>query len=419
RFEQFLVTAYPLVHATLTREELGDPGLLYTWKGRSESAEPVILTAHYDVVPAETPTDWAHPPFAGDVADGAVWGRGALDDKSGLISIMEAAERLIARGFTPERTVLFAFGGDEEVTGRRGAGRIASVLAERGVTAHCLVDEGSAVVENTVSLVDKPIALIGTAEKGYVDLRLAVRGADGHAAMPSRRTTVGRLARALSRIERKPFPPRLEPSVRDFLKALADAAPAAYRPVLRRPRLFAPILKRVLAKDPKTDALIRTTQAPTMLSGSSAPNVLPSVAEAIVNIRILPGETIESVCARLRRVVSDAGVEVAVLNPAGSGEPIASAPTDTETYRDLCAVVTRQFPDALVAPYLVTATTDSKHYRGIARAMYRFLPVRMNPALLDTIHGVDERIGVADYLSMIVFYTDLIETLSQGAADSE
>lgn len=419
RFEQFLVDSYPRVHATLTREELGDPGLLYTWEGRSESAEPVVLTAHYDVVPADTSDDWAHAPFAGHVADGAVWGRGALDDKSGLISILEAAERLIARGFTPQRTVLFAFGGDEEVTGRRGAGQIASVLAERGVTASCLVDEGSAVVENTVSLVDRPIALIGTAEKGYVDVRLTVRGADGHAAMPGRRTTVGRLARALARIERRPFPARLEPSVVEFLKVIASAAPTAYRPVLRFPRLFAPILKLILANDAKTDALIRTTQAPTMLYGSSAPNVLPSVAEAVVNIRILPGETIESVCTRLRRVVSDKGVEVSVLNPTGSGEPIASAPLDTETYRNLCAVVTRQFSDAVVAPYLVTSATDSRHYRGVARAMYRFLPVRMNPALLDTVHGVDERIGVADYLSMIEFYTDLIETLSHGVADSE
>ncbi|MFW5694778.1 MAG: M20/M25/M40 family metallo-hydrolase [Alkalispirochaeta sp.] len=419
RFEEFLERAFPLVHRTFRREELGDPGLLYTWTGRDPSAAPIILTAHYDVVPADAKDGWSHPPFGGEVSDDTIWGRGALDDKSSLMAILEAADGLIEAGFTPERTVLFAFGGDEEVTGQRGAGRIAAELAARGVRARCLVDEGTAVVENTVGLVDRPIALIGTAEKGYVDFQMTVRGPDGHASMPRRRTTVGRLARALRRIEGTPFPPRLIPSVREFLVAIAEAAPRTYRPILNHPRLFAPILTRILTGDPKTDALVRTTQAPTMLSGSSAPNVLPARAEATVNVRILPGETVESVRRRFVQVISDPEVTVDVLNPAGSGDPVDAAPTDTEVYRQLRGVVSKHFPDAVPAPYLVTATTDSKHYRHVAQAIYRFLPVRMNPALMDTIHGVDERIGVGDYLSMIEFYLDLITQLSGGPHDNE
>jgi carboxypeptidase PM20D1 len=308
-----------------------------------------------------------------------------------------------------------AFGGDEEVTGQRGAGRIAAELAARGVVAECLVDEGTAVVENTVTLVKRPIALIGTAEKGYVDLRITVPGTDGHASMPRRRTTVGRLARAIRRIERRPFPARIMPSVGEFLVAIADAAPRGYRPFLRRPRLFAALLKRVLALDPKTDALVRTTQAPTMLSGSAAPNVLPAQAEAVVNVRILPGETVSSVRDRITKVISDSSVHVDVLNASGSGDPVEASPVDTGTYRRLCTVVSRHFPDAVVAPYLVTSTTDSKHYRHVARAIYRFLPLRMDPELLDTIHGVDERIAVSAYLAMIDFYADLIDSLSNGA----
>ena len=427
RFEAFLATSFPNVHRTLNPESIGDPGLLYTWNGSDASAAPIILTAHYDVVPANTPEAWTHPPFAGEVTgdvsaetdggadSGTIWGRGAVDDKASLMAILEAAERMIQAEFVPQRTVYFAFGGDEEVTGQRGAGRIAAELAARGVSAACLVDEGTAVVENTVKLVKRPIALIGTAEKGYVDLKISLRGADGHASMPHRRTTIGRLAHALRRIERKPFPARMIPSVREFLTAIADAAPPAYRPILKRPRLFGPILKWILARDPKTDALVRTTQAPTMLSGSAAPNVLPATAETVINVRILPGETIASVCSRIVNVIADPSVEVEVLNPTGSGDPVDASPLNTDAYRGLGSVVSTHFPDAVVAPYLVTSTTDSKHYRDVAQAIYRFLPLRMDPELLDTVHGVDERIGVQSYLSMIDFYSDLIETLSHGA----
>lgn len=415
RFEEFLSCSFPAVDRELTRESVGDPGLLYTWPGTNADADPIILTAHYDVVPADRPEQWAHPPFSGEVADRAVWGRGALDDKASLMAILEAAETLLEAGFKPERTVLLAFGGDEEVTGQRGAGRIAAELEARGVRAACLVDEGTAVVEKTVNLIERPVALVGMAEKGYVDVRIAVQGSDGHASMPRRRTATGRLARALCRIERRPFPSRVMPSVREFLSAIAEAAPMIYRPVLRRPRLFAPILKRVLAADPKTDALVRSTQAPTMLSGSAAPNVLPGRVEAVVNVRILPGETVATVLRRFRRVISDSSVEIDVLNPSGSGDPVEASPVDTDTYRSLCTVISKHFQDAVVAPYLVTATTDSKHYRNVARAIYRFLPVRMDPARLDTIHGVNERIGLRDYRVMIDFYSDLIESLSHGA----
>ncbi|MFW6253143.1 MAG: M20/M25/M40 family metallo-hydrolase [bacterium] len=415
RFEDFLTSSFPEVSRELTRESPGDPGLLYTWPGTNADADPIILTAHYDVVPADKPEEWTHAPFGGEVADRAVWGRGALDDKSSLMAILEATERLLETGFQPERTVLFAFGGDEEVSGQRGASRIAAELQSRGVRAACLVDEGTAVVENTIKLIERPVALVGMAEKGYVDVRLAVRGAEGHASMPSRRTATGRLARALCRIERRPFPTRVVPSVHEFLSSLAEAAPMVYRPILRRPRLFAPILKRVLAADPKTDALVRTTQSPTMLSGSGASNVLPGRVEAVVNVRILPGETIETVLKRFRRVIADPSVEIDVLDPSGSSDPVAASPVDTDIFRSLCTVISKQFQDAVLAPYLVTATTDSKHYRTVARAIYRFLPVRMDPAGLDSIHGVNERIGLRDYRGMIEFYSDLIATLSNGA----
>ncbi len=416
RFEAFLSSSFPLVHSTLRCETIGDPGLLYTWPGEDPTADPLILTAHYDVVPADGAERWSYPPFSGTVADKTIWGRGAIDDKASLMAILEAAERLIESGFSPSRTVMFAFGGDEEVTGQRGASRIAAELAARGISALCLIDEGTAVVENTISLVDRPVALIGVAEKGYVDLRVAVRGSDGHAAMPSRRTIIGRLARAIRRMERKPFRVRMVPAVREFLKAVAEAAPMAYRPFLRRPRLFGPLLKHLLTGNPKTDALVRTTQAPTMLAGSAAPNVLPSVAEAVVNVRILPGETIASVLARIQRVVGDPSVTVDVLHPVGSGDPVDASPVDTDTYRSLCTVISKHFQNSVVAPYLVTGATDSRHYRQVAKAIYRFVPLRMDPVLLDTVHGVDERIGIRDYTTMIEFYSDLMETLSHGVS---
>ncbi len=445
-FESFLASAFPLINKNLKREAIGKPGLLYTWSGTDKTLAPLILTAHYDVVPAggaasagaarsaggasapdtagttdtagaqparqaqSAPASWVHPPFSGAIADGCIWGRGALDDKSSLMGIMEAVESLLREGFSPQRSIMLAFGGDEEVTGTRGAARIAAHLQSQGVRAACLIDEGTAVVSDAVSFVKQPIALIGTAEKGYVDFELSCSGQAGHAAMPARPSLVGRMARALRRLERRPFKARLLPDTAQFLRALAPGAPSLMRPVLAHPMLFWPLLKMILSGNPKTDALIRTTIAPTMLEGSQAPNVLPDKVRAVLNLRLLPGDTIESARQAIIKKIADPQINVKILLPEGAGDPVPQS-GDNAFLHGLHKIICEHFPDALAAPYLVTATTDSKHYRQVADCILRFLPLPMNKHDLAMIHGVNERIKIDDYLKMINVYMAIIRNL--------
>lgn len=411
-FENFLVTAFPLIHSELILEKPGDPGLLYLWKGQNPEYDPIILTAHYDVVPVEYPDSWTYPPFSGALQEDCIWGRGALDDKSSLMAIMEAAESLLAAGWQPQRSIYLAFGGDEEVTGIRGAARIAEHLKSRGVQAACLIDEGTAVVSDTISMVRQPIALIGTAEKGYLDVRLEVRGDSGHASMPERHSAAGILARALLRIERNPFRPRMIRSTAGFLQGIATAAPPFIGKILRHPQLFRLLLLKLLAANPKTDAMIRSTQAPTMLAGSSAANVLPESVSATVNIRILPGESIESCLQRLHRITGDARVSLSVLHPEGANNPPPESSLESREYEVLKTCIASHFPDAVISPYLVCATTDSKHYQAVSKNIYRFLPLRMGPQELAQIHGENERISNEGYIGMIDFYRDLIQSLA-------
>ncbi|WP_460051333.1 M20/M25/M40 family metallo-hydrolase [Spirochaeta dissipatitropha] len=411
-FENFLVRAFPLIHSELILEKPGKPGLLYFWKGLDPESDPIILTAHYDVVPVENPDTWTCPPFSGALQDDCVWGRGALDDKSSLMALMEAAESLLASGWKPQRSIYLAFGGDEEVTGTRGAARIAAHLKSSGVQAACLIDEGTAVVSDTISLVRQPIALIGTAEKGYLDVQLKVSGGSGHASMPERRSAAGILARALLRIEKRPFRPRMIRSTAAFLQGIASAAPPLVGKILQHPRLFRPLLLKLLAANPKTDAMIRSTQAPTMLEGSQAANVLPDSVSATINIRILPGETIEGCLQRLRRVMKDERVSLNVLHPEGANNPPPEASLESREYELLKNCISSHFPDAVISPYLVCATTDSKHYQGVSKNIYRFLPLRMGPQELAQIHSRNERISIQGYIGMIDFYRDLIRSLA-------
>ncbi|TVQ96028.1 MAG: M20/M25/M40 family metallo-hydrolase [Spirochaetaceae bacterium] len=415
-FEQFLADSFPGVHTECRLEAIGAPGLLYTWEGTESTLKPMLFLAHYDVVPAakvEPDAVWNHPPFSGAIAEGCVWGRGALDDKSVLMSILEAAERLIARGYRPRRTLLFAFGGDEEVTGARGAARIAAELARRGVRTAATFDEGAVVVEGMLPFLTRPIALIGVAEKGYLDLRLVAQQSGGHASMPGRGTALGRLSRAVAAVDRHPFPARLIPAVADFLRRVGRSGRGPAALLFRAPRLLAPVVLRALGASPSTDALVRTTIAPTMARGSDAPNVLPARAEAVINLRLLPGTSIADALTRVGRIAAPHGVSVEAL--PGASEPVPESPTNTSAYRALERVIAEHFPEAVPAPFLVTATTDSKHYTAISDAVYRFVPLRLDTEALGTIHGVNERITHRDYRRAVAWYQRLFHLLGESA----
>ncbi len=410
QLHEVLEQDFPLVHRTLTREQINEFAVLYTWDGTDTSLDPIALTAHWDVVPVEEDSigKWTHPPFSGHLDGEFVWGRGTLDDKISIIAILESVESLLAEGFTPRRTVLLCFGGDEEITGYRGAAVIARTIRERGQRLHYLLDEGAVVADGMLPGVQRPLALIGIAEKGHVNVGLSAEHSGGHASMPPPRSAAGIISAGVRRIERNPFPPRLTYATRMFLHAIAPEARRLRRFLFSNTWLSGKLILSFFTRNVTTNALVRTTQAVTMLQGSDAPNVLPLRASATINIRILHGDTISSVLKRLRRVVNDARIKIEVLPGSDANDPVPSTRTDSDTFKAVRNTIEAVFPEALCIPFLVTGSTDSKHYAELTGNIYRFLPVVLRPKDLSLIHSSNERISHTNVARAVEFYTELL-----------
>lgn len=405
---RLLDQAFPRVHAELGREVVNG-SLLYTWRGADPALPALLLASHLDVVPADS-ARWSHPPFSGAVADGYIWGRGALDDKVGVLGTLEAVEALLGEGFRPVRTVYLAFGGDEEVGGRRGAAEIAARLRQRGARLEAAIDEGGAVLEGIVPGVSVPVATVGVAEKGSVSLALVAQAAGGHSSMPPSRTAIGLISRAINRLERDQFPGSLRAS-RGLFEAVGPEMAWPYRVLFANLWLFEPLVVRRLTAVPSTAATVRTTIAATIVEGGNKANVLPGTARAVVNLRILPGETVESTVDRVRRVVNDPGVAISVIGESDDPSPVS--PADAAPFLALAGAIRQIHPDVVVAPYLVLGATDVRHYASLTPNVYRFLPVHLASGDLERIHGIDERLGVGDYLNAVRVYAQIIRGLSR------
>ncbi len=400
--------SFPRVHAELAREFVSEQSLLYTWQGTDPALRPILLMGHLDVVPVEPGTEekWTHPPFSGAVEGGFVWGRGTLDTKGSVVAILEAVEALLAEGFRPRRTVYLAFGHDEEVSGRHGAKAIAALLSSRGVELEWVLDEGGAILApGTVSGVAAPVAMVGVAEKGYLTLELTAEGTGGHSAMPPRDQAVANLARAVRRLERRSFPPQLREPTLGFLTATATRMPFAKRLVLANLWLTRSLVAWVLTRNPATAALARTTTAVTIVRAGTKENVIPQSAQATVNLRLLPGETVDTALARVRRIV---GRGVRVEHASRGWDPSPVSPTDSEAYETLSRVIRELFPDTVVAPSLVVGATDSRYYTPITASTFRFVPIALTREDMGRIHGTDERISVEALATCIAFFVQLI-----------
>jgi carboxypeptidase PM20D1 len=395
-FRRFLAATYPRVHVGMEQEIVNGDALLYRWLGTKPEAPPILLLAHQDVVPIEPGTEgkWTHPPFDGVIADGFVWGRGSIDDKGSLICLFEAFESLLAEGFVPERTIFFASGFDEEVGGRQGALKIAEELRARGVKLEWVLDEGGVVTSGVVPNVDRPVASIAISEKGYLSLELTAHGPGGHASMPARETAIGVLAAAIDRLQKNPLPARFTPPFRAALERLAPEMPFGPRLAMSNLWLTSPLVLRAAAERAETNAMVRTTTAPTIVAGGVKENVLPSTARAVINFRILPGESIASVVAFVERVIGDERVKIEKLQRSLS-EPAPYAREDGGAYPILERMLAELFPDAVVVPGVMNGATDSKHFLGLADGVYRFLPTALVKSDLPRIHGTDERTSVA------------------------
>ncbi|MGQ0711345.1 MAG: M20 family peptidase [Rhodoferax sp.] len=413
---------FPLVHARLQREVVGGLSLLYTWPGRDKAAKPVLLLAHQDVVPVAPGTegDWAQPPFSGVVQDGFVWGRGAWDDKGNLLSQLEAVELLLASGHQPERTVYLAFGADEEVGGQRGAAQIAALLAQRQVQLDFVIDEGLLVLEGILPGIAQPTALIGVAEKGYMTVVLKMAATPGHSSMPPPKgaSAIAMLSAALKRLDDQQLPGGIRGVAGEMFDTLAPHMQGFSRVALSNLWLFGPLVQKQLEAAGSTNAMLRTTTALTMLNAGNKENVLPGRAEATVNFRLLPGDTREGVMEHVRSQVEAAvpGARYELLALPGGSKASKVAPTDSAQYRTLATTIREVFPDALVAPGLMVAGTDSIHYGAISDHIFKFSPIRANSEDLQRFHGTNERLGVKRYADAIRFYHRLITQLSAPPA---
>ena len=398
--------AYPNVTRRLTREVVAKYSLLFTWAGSDTTLAPVLLMGHLDVVPVEAGTEsrWKHPPFAGVVADSFVWGRGTLDDKASVVAILEAVEWLIGQGFEPRRTIYLAFGHDEELGGFSGAGEIAAILKERAGRLAFLVDEGGVVAEGLMPGVSRPVALIGVVEKGSIGVNLTVERTGGHSSMPPEHTAVGVLSQAITRLEENQMPARMTPVVREMLLRVAPEMPLSMRLPIANLWAFRPVIVRALLGNPRTAAMLRTTTAATMVSGSPKENVLPIVARGLVNFRILPGDTPEDVLEHVRQTVADTSVHVEGRGREASPVADYAAPE----FKVVEKTIGQLFPEAVPVPFLMIGGTDTRHYEGLTRNVYRFNPIVATTELVSGAHGTNERVRADDFVRAARFFAQLI-----------
>jgi carboxypeptidase PM20D1 len=405
----WMAKTYPYFHRVATREEIGK-SLLFTWKGSNPNLPPILLMAHMDVVPVVpgTDKDWSHGPFSGDIGDGFVWGRGSVDDKGCLIAILEAAERLAHADFAPQRTIMFAFGQDEEVGGAAGNGNMAKILAARHVHFAWALDEGGAILDEPFPGVQQPVAFVAVAEKGYLTLQLVAHGTGGHSSRPTSDLAIGRLSDAILKVIDHPFTSGIDDIQRAQFAVIAPYMPFFQRMMLANLWLTAPLVSRMLESDPEAAATMHTTIAPTIISGGVKDNVLPPEATATINFRLHQRDTIQSVIEHVRKAVNDPRVDVTALNETQNEASKVSDLNDANG-KLIVSAIQDSFEGIPVAPTVTTGATDSHHYLLIADDVYRLDPFHFGPDDLGRVHGTNERISVGDLGPAVAFYMRLMQ----------
>lgn len=409
KFHEHLERSYPLIDKTLNREIIDNFSLLYKWTGSDDTLNPIALLSHFDVVPVMpgTEDDWTHDAFSGAIDDGFIWGRGTLDMKGHLTTVMEAVEGLISKGFTPKRTVYLCFGHNEEIVGAEagGAYEIMKTLQSNGVKLECIIDEGGAVTQASTLGTNKNVAVISIAEKGYADLLLTVDDIGGHSSQPPKKNGLSRMANILINLEKHPFKKRLTLPVLKTFVAVGPNMPFINRMLISNLWLFKPLFLSALASKPMTNAMVRTTGVATMAKASPAANVLPQKTQFTLNFRTLPGDRIEDVINHIKKISKDSELKVELLR---GKESSAIAQSDTVMWNNMSSSLRKVFGDIIVAPYLMMGGTDSCMYEPICDNIYRISPFLMTSELLRTVHSTNERISIEQLENGIKVMTEFI-----------
>ena len=412
-FNQYLDSLFPVITTQLDTHTINGFSRIYKWHGQNTTLKPILLMAHIDVVPVEADTReaWTTDPFSGKIIDGHIYGRGAIDDKLSLVGMLEAIELLVAEEYFPNRTVYLAFGHDEEVGGTNGAVAIVEYFKNQNIQFEYILDEGSLVTEGNMPGLDRPLGLIGIAEKGMVTLTLTARTDGGHSSMPPAQTAIGALSKAIATLEANPMPATFAGPTQLMLDHAGPETDFLMKMVLANTWLFGGILKSELGKKNTGNAVIRTTTAVTMIDGGIKDNVLPKHATAKVNFRIHPKNTIDDVVNYVKKTVNAERITIEIDPMPQNSSKISDH--KSFGFQVIQRTLQETFTDVVVAPSLVVAATDSRHFRDVADNTYRFMPIQLNNEELKGIHGTNERISVENYKQAIRFYYRLIKNSCQ------
>ena len=398
-FHRFLEKSFPKTFKVVAVEKVNKYSLLLHWKGKS-SVNPLIMLAHQDVVPVEEGTlkSWVARPFAGEIKDGFIYGRGTIDDKGSLMAILESVEILIGEGFVPATDIYFAFGHDEEASGRQGAVAMAKLFKDRNIKPAMILDEGGIITDNKIPGITKPVAVVGIAEKGYVTLDLKVTIPGGHSSMPEKETALDDMAKAIVKLKENPFPAEMSYVLNSFLDYVGPEMPFVSKMAMANRFIFKPVIFSTYSKSATGSAVIRTTTATTIFNSGIKENVVPGQAMATVNFRTQPGTTEADVITYVKKVIDNDKIEIKAR--PGSSEPKQVANVDHPTFKSIQNTLNSLNKDLIVAPYLVLGATDARYYTALTNQVFRFIPFTDPQGF----HGINERISVEDYKKGIGFY---------------
>ncbi|WP_027386621.1 M20/M25/M40 family metallo-hydrolase [Chryseobacterium gregarium] len=425
--KEYLKTSYPLVYENVEYTEVNKYGLVFRLKGSNPSLDPILFLSHTDVVPpgeadikdksenvfrpddqplppvSEVAEDWDFGPFSGAVANGRIYGRGAIDMKGMLFSLMESMNALIKNKYVPQRDIYLAFGFDEEVGGQQGAAKIAGYFKSKNIKFDAVYDEGGLILEKgSVAGINSDIAVIGCAEKGFLSVKIKVKGLGGHASMPPMESAIGKAAIIMQRLEHDQMKPMITPLINEFFTNIGGSMSFINRMGISNQWLLKPVLLSQLAKNNSTNALVRTTTALTMMKGSDAPNVLSPEVEFVVNFRLLPGNTVNDVKKHIAEATK--GFEVEIEDIDQVKEASAVSPSNTKAFRLIEAAVKEIHPTAIATPYLTVGATDAYKYQIVSKNIYRFMPIKINDAEKQSIHSTNEYLSIENYMKMIHYF---------------
>ncbi|MFM9908153.1 MAG: M20/M25/M40 family metallo-hydrolase [Chitinophagaceae bacterium] len=405
KFASFLEQSYPLIHQKLSKTIINTFSYIYEWKGQNGSFAPIVLMGHYDVVPVEQAVinKLSVAPFSGTITDTCIWGRGAADDKSSVIAILEGTEAMLRNGFTPQRTIYLCFGHDEEISGK-GADAIVKYFEQRKIRPEMVLDEGGEITIQNATEFSRPIAVIGVAEKGYASYELLVEKAGGHSSIPAKETSIDILAAALHKLRTTESPARLTPQLSEFLDRVGSSSNKFIsRLAAANMWLFEGQIKKIVEKEPEGYAMTHTTIVPTIIESGIKDNVVPTRAKAIVNSRILTGETTKSVEEYIRKVIADERVAIKLIGKMGT-DPSPATSSGSPAFKRIESALSKIVPDVIPSPYQMVGATDSRFYRRISDGVVNFFPMTDAKGY----HGIDERIPILDLKRGIHFVQTII-----------